>query len=294
MFRNQYDNDVTIWSPQGRLFQVEYAMEAVKQGMVTVGIKSEEFAVLVALSRTEGDTNDIQRKIMGIDSHVGISIAGLTADAKQVCQYLRTECMAYRHSYSSTYPVTRLVTNLGNKMQPTTQRYDRRPYGVGMLIAGFDIEPYIYQVMPTANVINCKAMAIGARSQSSRTYLERNLPSYLSSTKDELICHGVQAIRSSLGNDCGENIKISIAIVGKNQSFITLSDEDCVKYLNMAQTLDKPDVSVNESDDNLDDDDHVNDEYNGNDDAEESNDEDFLRRREPLSEGTDSDPGRVL
>ncbi|EDW76648.2 uncharacterized protein Dwil_GK14549 [Drosophila willistoni] len=242
MFRNKYDNDVTIWSPQGRLYQVEYAMEAVKQGMVTVGIKSQDYAVLVALCRAEGHTNDIQRKIMPIDSHLGMSIAGLTADAKQVCQYLRTECMSYRHTYEAAYPVSRLVTNLGNKMQPTTQRYDRRPYGVGMLIAGYDLKPHIYQVMPSANVMNCKAMAIGARSQSSRTYLERHLDSFLYSSKDEIICHGIQALRSSLGNDCGENIKITIALVGKEQTFMTLSDEECIKYLNMAQTLAKPDV----------------------------------------------------
>ncbi|XP_016972299.1 proteasome subunit alpha type-1 [Drosophila rhopaloa] len=241
MFRNQYDSDTTVWSPQGRLFQVEYAMEAVKQGAATVGLKSSDFAVLIALCRTSKDTNTLQRKIMPVDAHVGMSISGLTADARQVCQYMRTECMAYRHSYDSEFPIRRLVANLGNKLQATTQRYDRRPYGVGMLVAGYDEQgPHIFQVMPTANVLNCKAMAIGARSQSARTYLERNMEDFEGCTMDELICHGIQAIRGSLGHDDSSNLTINVAIVGKNLPFKMFTDAENHIYLTMAKVLGQP------------------------------------------------------
>ncbi|MGH0132490.1 UNVERIFIED_CONTAM: hypothetical protein FKN15_053936 [Acipenser sinensis] len=81
-FRNQYDNDVTVWSPQGRIHQIEYAMEAVKQGSATVGLKSRTHAVLVALKRAQSELAAHQKKILHVDSHVGISIAGLTADAR--------------------------------------------------------------------------------------------------------------------------------------------------------------------------------------------------------------------
>ncbi|XP_017047749.1 proteasome subunit alpha type-1 [Drosophila ficusphila] len=241
MFRNQYDSDTTVWSPQGRLFQVEYAMEAVKQGAATVGLKSSDYAVLIALCRSSKDTNTLQRKIMPVDSHVGMSIAGLTADARQVCQYIRTECMSYRHSYDSEYPIRRLVANLGNKLQATTQRYDRRPYGVGMLVAGYDEQgPHIYQVMPTANVLNCKAMAIGSRSQSARTYLERHMESFESSSKDELICHGIQAIRGALGHEDSSTLTINVAIVGKDVPFTTFTDNQNRVYLNMAKVQGDP------------------------------------------------------
>jgi len=241
MFRNQYDSDTTVWSPQGRLFQVEYAMEAVKQGAATVGLKSADFAALIALCRNTKDTDTLQRKIMPVDSHVGMSIAGLTADARQVCQYMRTECMAFRHSYDSEFPVRRLVANLGNKMQATTQRYDRRPYGVGMLVAGYDEQgPHIYQVMPTANVFSCKAMAIGSRSQSARTYLERNMESFETCGRDELICHGIQAIRGSLGHGDTENLTINVAIVGKGEPFKIFTDAENQTYLNMVKDLEPP------------------------------------------------------
>lgn len=177
-------------------------MEAVKLGSATVGLKNKDYAVLVALRRASSELSSSQRKIIPIDDHLGISISGITADARVLSRYLRTECLYYRYTYDTAYPVSRLITNLGNKMQITTQRYDRRPYGVGLLVAGYDeMGPHIYQVVPSANIFNCKAMSIGSRSQSARTYLERHLNTFTDCTKDELICHGIQAIRGSLPNE---------------------------------------------------------------------------------------------
>lgn len=201
-FRNQYDSDVTVWSPQGRLHQVEYAIAAVKLGTATVGLKNRDYAVLVALCKPPSELSASQRKLIPIDDHLGISIAGITADARVLSKYLRSECLSYKHSYGSAYPVSRLITNLGNKMQTTTQRYDRRPYGVGLLLAGYDeMGPHIYKVEPSANFFNCKAMTIGSRSQSARTYLERHLKTFNACSNDDIICHGIHAIRSSLPND---------------------------------------------------------------------------------------------
>jgi 20S proteasome subunit alpha 6 len=178
-FRNQYDNDVTVWSPQGRIHQIEYAMEAVKQGSATVGIKSRSHAVLVALKRAASELSAHQKKILPIDSHVGVSIAGLTADARLLSKYMRTECLNSKYAYDAPMPVSRLVSMIGNKSQIPTQRYGRRPYGVGLLVAGYDDQgPHIYQTCPSANYFDCKAMAIGARSQSARTYLEKHLETF--------------------------------------------------------------------------------------------------------------------
>jgi 20S proteasome subunit alpha 6 len=138
-FRNQYDNDVTVWSPQGRLHQVEYAMEAVKQGSATIGIKSKTHAAVVALKRATSELSAYQKKIIPIDTHMGISIAGLTADARLLSRYMRTECLNHRYAHDEPLPVSRLINNLGNKLQVCTQRYDRRPYGVGLLVAGYDV-----------------------------------------------------------------------------------------------------------------------------------------------------------
>ncbi|XP_017025418.1 proteasome subunit alpha type-1 [Drosophila kikkawai] len=247
MFRNQYDSDVTVWSPQGRLHQVEYAMEAVKLGTATVGLKNRDTAVLVALCKPASELSASQRKIIPIDDHLGISIAGITADARVLSKYLRAECLNYKHSYDFTYPVTRLITNLGNKMQTTTQRYDRRPYGVGLLVAGYDEKgPHIYQVTPSATFFNCKANSIGSRSQSARTYLDRNLNSFLDCSKDDIICHGINAILGTLptdehqSRDTPSQYSITVAIVGKNQPFKILSEEENAKYLEWAKARGAP------------------------------------------------------
>jgi len=233
MYRNQYDNDVTTWSPQGRLHQVEYAMEAVKQGSATIGLKNEEHAVLLALKRASSELSAHQKKIIPIDNHIGISLAGLTADARVLSKYMRNECMNNRFSHDCPLPVSRLVARMGNKMQQCTQRYDKRPYGVGLLVAGYDdMGPHIFQTCPSANYYDCKAMAIGARSQSARTYLERHLDDFGKSNLSELIKHGLRALRDCLPNEVELSTKnVSIAVVGKDKDFTIYEDEKVEPYL---------------------------------------------------------------
>lgn len=122
------------------------------------------------------------------------------------------------------------MTILGNKMQTHTQRYDRRPFGVGLLIAGYDDNgAHIYQTCPSADYYDCKSMAIGARSQSARTYLEKNIDKFMDTNLEELIRHGLLALRECLPNDLELSIKnVSIAIVGKDNPF-TIYDDDLVE-----------------------------------------------------------------
>jgi len=233
MFRNQYDSDVTIWSPQGRLHQVEYAMEAVKQGSATVGLKSNTHAVLVALKRASSDLSSHQKKILPLDDHVGVSIAGLTADARTISRWMRTECMNSRYSHDTALPVSRLVEDFGNKMQICTQRYGKRPYGVGLLVAGYDDKgPHIYQTCPSANYFDCRAMAIGARSQAARTYLEKFLEDLKECDLEELVKHGLRALRDTLPNEVDlTNKNVSIAVVGKDTPFAIYDDAGVDPFL---------------------------------------------------------------
>ncbi|XP_038047155.1 proteasome subunit alpha type-1-like [Patiria miniata] len=238
MFRNQYDNDVTVWSPQGRIHQIEYAMEAVKQGSATVGLKSKTHAVLVALKRASSELSAHQKKIIPIDDHVGISIAGLTSDARLLSKFMRTECLNSRYAFDTALPVSRLVAMIGNKSQVNTQRYGRRPFGVGLLVAGYDEKgPHIYQTCPSANYFECKCMAIGARSQSARTYLEKHLNEFLDCTQEELVKHGLRALRDTLPNETELSTKnCSVAIVGLNQKFAIYENDDVAAYLSGIET----------------------------------------------------------
>ncbi|XP_054261402.1 proteasome subunit alpha type-1-like [Macrosteles quadrilineatus] len=233
MFRNQYDSDVTVWSPQGRLHQVEYAMEAVKLGSATVGLKNKTHALIIALKRATSELSAHQKKIIPIDSHIGVSIAGLTADARVLSRYMRTECLNYKYSHDDLMPVSRLLANVGNKMQVCTQRYDRRPFGVGLLVAGYDDQgPHIYQTCPSANFFDCKAMAIGSRSQSARTYLEKNLDKFPGCDTEELLKHGLRALRDTLPNEVDLNTKnVAIALVGEKTPLRIFDEEETGRYL---------------------------------------------------------------
>lgn len=239
MFRNQYDNDVSVWSPQGRIHQIEYAMEAVKQGSATIGIKSSTHVVLVALKRAASELSAHQKKIIPIDDHIAISIAGLTADARLLSKFMRSECLNSKYAYDTPLPVARLVTAISDKMQTQTQVYGRRPYGVGLLIGGYDdAGPHLYQTCPSANFFDCKCMAIGARSQSARTYLEKMLDEFPNSTPEELIKHGLTALRETLPNEQELTTKnSSVCLVGKDQDLVIFNDEDVAPYLALLDNL---------------------------------------------------------
>ena len=148
MFRNQYDTDVTTWSPAGRLFQVEYAMEAVKQGSAAIGLRSKTHVVLGCVNKANSELSSHQKKIFKVDDHIGVAIAGLTADGRVISRYMRNECINYSFTYEPSFPIRRLVVQLADKAQ---------------------------------------AFAIGSQSQVAKTYLERRFENFIDSSRDNLV-----------------------------------------------------------------------------------------------------------
>ncbi|ORY85440.1 20S proteasome component alpha 6 subunit Pre5 [Protomyces lactucae-debilis] len=233
MFRNQYDNDATTFSPQGRLHQVEYALEAIKQGSCAVGLRSDTHAALVTLKRNAEDLGSYQKKIIRIDNHLGIALAGLAPDARVLSNYMRQQAMSSKMIYNRPLPIQRISDSLADKAQRNTQHYGKRPYGVGLLIAGYDEQgPHLFEFVSSGTVLAYRATAIGARSQSARTYLERNVDALASSSKEELILHGLRALRDSLAQDKElTTANTSIALVGEDQVFTVMEGEELVPWL---------------------------------------------------------------
>jgi len=233
MFRNQYDSDTTTFSPQGRLHQLEYAKESIKQGSCVVALKSKTHVVITALKRAAHELSSHQRKVFRIDDHVGVGIAGLTSDARVLCTFMRDECLTSRFVFDEPMPVSRLVGAVGDKMRTPTMQYGRRPFGVGFLVCGYDEKgPHIYQTCPTSNVYECKAMSIGARYQSAKTYLERSVDQFNDCSKEELIQHGLKALHESLSGDTTLTTKnCTVAIVGEGTSFTIIEDDDLTEYM---------------------------------------------------------------
>ncbi|KAI9141154.1 nucleophile aminohydrolase [Paraphysoderma sedebokerense] len=241
MFRNQYDNDISTWSPQGRLHQIEYAMEAVKQGSAAVGLKSKKYAVLLALKRSGGELASYQKKLIRIDNHMGVAIAGLTSDARVLSNFMRAEAMKHKINFDRPVPTYRVVQAIANKAQINTQRYGYRPYGVGLLVVGHDdAGPHLYECAPSGNVYDYMAQSIGARSQSCRTYLEKYYKEFETcESLDDLVLHGLKALRESLQGDkelTGENV--SIGVVGEGIEFQVWEGEKVVGYLDRIKAED--------------------------------------------------------
>jgi 20S proteasome subunit alpha 6 len=127
------------------------------------------------------------------------------------------------------------MSDLADKHQRTTQTYVRRPFGVGLLVAGVDPRrqtPHLYQTCPSGNLYEFYASAIGARSQSARTYLEKHYDTFPECSKDELIVHALQALVGCVTGD-NELTKEngSIAIVGKDQKYTLVEGDELQVYL---------------------------------------------------------------
>ncbi|KAH7362996.1 proteasome subunit alpha type-1 [Plectosphaerella cucumerina] len=216
MFRNNYDNDSVTFSPQGRIFQIEYATEAVKQGSVVVGIVSKTDVVLAAVKRNAEELSSYQKKLFEVDEHAGIAIAGLTSDARVLSNFMKQQCLGHRLTYGRALPLRSLVDLIGEKAQINTQVYGKRPYGVGLLVAGVDeTGPHLFEFQPSGMTEEMTAFAIGARSQMARTYLERNVDAFADCSREDLIRHGLKALRESLVQDRELTVEnTSIGIVG--------------------------------------------------------------------------------
>lgn len=231
MFRNQYDTDVTTFSPAGRLHQVEYAMEAVKQGSACVGLRSKQHAMIAAFKRSPSELASHQQKLFKIDDHMGIAIAGLIADARTLSRYMRNECLNHRFVFETPMNTGRLVAQVADKSQLYTQASEARPYGVGLLVAGFDkTGPHIYQALPSGVYYEYKAQAMGARSQSCKTYLEKHFETFDGCDLDGLVMHALESLKGSAGTKLTAD-NVVVGYCGKDTGFVTLEGDAIRKYV---------------------------------------------------------------
>ncbi|KAE9419459.1 hypothetical protein Angca_002551 [Angiostrongylus cantonensis] len=161
----RYDRAITIFSPDGHLFQVEYAQEAVKKGSTAVGVRGKDCIVIGVEKKSIPALQDDRtiRKIHMIDDHVMLAFAGLSADARVLVDRARIECQSYKLTLED--PVTRF-----------TQSPGRRPFGISMLIGGFDFDghPRLFKTEPSGAYYEYLANSTGRGEKPVREYLEEH------------------------------------------------------------------------------------------------------------------------
>ncbi len=175
-----YDRAITVFSPDGRLYQVEYAREAVKRGTTAVGIKAKDGVVLIVDKRVSSkllEASSIE-KIFKIDEHIGVASSGLVGDARALVDRARVECQINRVSYDEPIEVEALAKKLCDHMQSLTQYGGIRPYGTALLIAGVsDGEVRLFETDPSGTLLEYKATGIGiGRPAAMKVFEEEYSP----------------------------------------------------------------------------------------------------------------------
>ncbi|KAG7890401.1 hypothetical protein KL905_004201 [Ogataea polymorpha] len=218
---------------------IEYALEAIKQGSAAVGIASKNHVVLVALKRNAEELGSYQKKIIKVDNHMGIALAGLAPDARVLSNFLRQQAMSSKMVFNRPLNVAKAVYSIADKAQDNTQSAGGRPYGVGLLVAGIDENgAHLYEFQPSGNVLEYVGAAIGARSQAARTFLERKYEEFADATKEQLIEYALTALRDTLSQDKELNsLNTTVAVVGKSEQFTIYDDDDVQQWLDRLDSL---------------------------------------------------------
>eukprot|EP01041_Mallomonas_annulata_P001004 gene1004-1972_t len=173
----RYDQSTTTFSPEGRLHQVEYAIEAINNAGTCVGLNSKDGIVLAAEKRTVSKLlapSKTSEKTYTIDDHIVCLVAGLTADANILIQEARVGSQRYLYTYQELMPVEQVVKSVCNYKQAYTQFGGLRPFGVAFLVAGWDkhFGFQLYQSDPSGNYSGWKATVIGQNNQAGKSILK--------------------------------------------------------------------------------------------------------------------------
>jgi len=178
-----YDRGITIFSPDGRLYQVEYAREAVKRGTATVGVRTEDGVVLAADRRTRSPLVEASsvEKLHAVDDHLGIASAGHVADARQLVDLARRRAQTEWLRYDQPVGVESLTKEITDHIQQYTQTGGARPFGVALLVAGIeDGEPRLFETDPSGTPYEWSAVAVGGGRDEIQEHLEEHYDDSLS------------------------------------------------------------------------------------------------------------------
>jgi len=227
-----YDRAITIFSPEGRLYQVEYALELVKRGAPIVGVSSPGGAVLAANETPESRLEDPKyfRKIFQLDEHIGAAIAGLSSDARVLISQARVFCQSNRLLYDEPVDVEILTRRISDIAQIYTQNAGVRPFGVSMIIVGVDGSGCrVLTTDPSGSYRGYRATAVGQKSDEANKLLEERYGDGIS--LDEAIALAIDAVKvASEGKVTSKVVKVAV-VPADTRTFRRLSDEEVEKYL---------------------------------------------------------------
>jgi len=227
-----YDRAITIFSPEGRLYQVEYALELVKKGAPIVGVSSKEGVVLAANETPESRLEDPTyfKKIFQLDEHIGATIAGLSSDARVLINQARVFCQSNRLLYDEAVDIDVLTRRIGDLAQVYTQHAGVRPFGVSIILAGVDgAGCKILTTDPTGSYRGYKATAIGRKSDEANKLLEERYTDDLS--LDDAVKLAIETVKEATDAEVTSKVVKVAVIPTDTKTFRRLSDEEVARFL---------------------------------------------------------------
>jgi proteasome alpha subunit len=217
-----YDRTIAVFSPDGRLFQVEYAKEAVKRGSTSLGIVFKDGVVLASVKPTLSLMAPASaEKIFAIDDHIGAVAAGLLADARVLINQARVRSQIHRVTYEESIDIWNVGRLIGDKMQISTLYAGLRPYGVSFLLGGVDKSGvHLIESDPSGMLYEWQSYAIGRGAQTANKIFKQKWKPTL--TEKEAVMLAIEVMQKTEK----ERKDIDVAVIKRDAKFKRLNEED--------------------------------------------------------------------
>jgi len=225
-----YDMTPTMYSPDGRIYQVEYAIETVKRGTLAIGILSKEGVIMAVEEKPRTlQTTNVTQKIFQVDHHIGVAAAGYIPDARVQVDSARFFSQGNRMTYDESVEVATVAKHLADQSHQFTQYSGVRPNGVALIIAGVDQKgESIYVTDPSGTYVQYAAIAIGAGSDDVNAFLEKHYNADMS--LDDAAALAIAAINLKAEQKEGINHIKMAKISSEAKVFEKISEADLQNY----------------------------------------------------------------